>query len=82
MGDQMSKQRRSQQHSSTRGENFQGTSHCGFHLHHKADREDFAVLFVISAICVPFVGINYDMSKYLPQDSAFKVGINLMEEVV
>ncbi|MEN6460866.1 MAG: efflux RND transporter permease subunit [Syntrophomonas sp.] len=40
----------------------------------------FAVLFVISAICFPFVGINYDLSKYLPADMPSKQGISLMEK--
>lgn len=81
MGDQMSKQRRSQQHSSTRGSTSRGQAIVDFILHRsKLIEKIFAVLFVISAICVPFVGINYDMSKYLPQDMPSKVGINLMEE--
>ncbi len=40
----------------------------------------FAVLLIISAICLPFVQINYDLSRYLPEDMASKQGINLMEK--
>jgi len=40
----------------------------------------FAVLFVIAAICFPFVNINYDLSKYLPADMPSKQGISLMEK--
>lgn len=41
----------------------------------------FAVLFIISAICLPFVQVNYDLSKYLPGDMPSKQGIDLMEDV-
>lgn len=40
----------------------------------------FAVIFIISAICFPFVQINYDLSKYLPSDMQSKQGIDLMEK--
>lgn len=40
----------------------------------------FILLTVISAICFPFVGINYDLSKYLPDSTSSKQGINLMED--
>ncbi|MGI6605600.1 MAG: efflux RND transporter permease subunit [Peptococcia bacterium] len=40
----------------------------------------FAVLFLISAICFPFVQINYDLSKYLPAEMPSKQGIDLMEK--
>lgn len=40
----------------------------------------FVVFFLISAICFPFVQINYDLSKYLPGEMPSKQGIDLMEE--
>ena len=40
----------------------------------------FAIIFIITALCLPFVGINYDLSKYLPSDMPSKQGIDLMEE--
>jgi predicted RND superfamily exporter protein len=40
----------------------------------------FAVLFLISAVFFPFVGINYDLSKYLPSEMPSKQGISLMEK--
>lgn len=38
------------------------------------------ILTVICGILMPFVGINYDMTKYLPDDSSMKIGIDLMAE--
>lgn len=29
----------------------------------------FAVLLALSAVCLPMVGVNYDMNDYLPEDS-------------
>lgn len=46
----------------------------------KLIEKSFAALFLISAICFPFVGINYDLSKYLPADMPSKQGISLMEK--
>jgi len=40
----------------------------------------FAFLFIITAICFPFVQINYDLSKYLPDDMPSRQGIDLMED--
>jgi len=40
----------------------------------------FAVLFILTAICFPFVQINYDLSKYLPGDMPSRQGIDLMED--
>jgi len=40
----------------------------------------FAILIVISAICTPFVKVNYDLSKYLPEDVPSKAGLTKMEE--
>lgn len=38
------------------------------------------ILTVVCGILMPFVGINYDMTKYLPDDSSMKIGIDLMAE--
>jgi len=40
----------------------------------------FAIVFIINAICFSFVGINYDLSKYLPSTMPSKQGISLMEK--
>lgn len=40
----------------------------------------FAVLVLASIIFFPFVGVNYDLSEYLPHDAPSKAGLNLMEE--
>ena len=38
------------------------------------------ILTIVCGILMPFVGINYDMTKYLPDDSSMKIGIDLMAE--
>ncbi|HCF49777.1 MAG TPA: multidrug transporter [Syntrophomonas sp.] len=69
------------QDDSPRGGDFRGHAIVDFILHRsKLIEKIFAVIFIISAICIPFVGVNYDMSKYLPRDMSSKVGIALMEE--
>ena len=40
----------------------------------------FAVLVVLSAVCMPMVGVNYDMNDYLPEDSPSTVALDVMEE--
>ena len=40
----------------------------------------FSIVVVISIICIPMVGVNYDLSKYLPEDAPSKQGLNLMED--
>lgn len=60
---------------------FRGKSIVDFIVHRsKLIEKLFVVIFIISALCVPFVGINYDLSKYLPGDMPSKLGIDLMEE--
>lgn len=62
-------------------ENYKGRMLVEFILHKsKLIEKIFAVLLVISAICIPFVGINYDLSKYLPSDMTSKIGIDLMDQ--
>ncbi len=40
----------------------------------------FAVIFIICILCMPFVGVNYDLSKYLPDYAPSKQGIDIMED--
>jgi hypothetical protein len=40
----------------------------------------FAALFIVTAVCFPFVEVNYDLSKYLPGDMPSRQGIELMED--
>ena len=40
----------------------------------------FLVLTVLSAICFPFVGVNYDLSKYLPDFASTKQALDVMED--
>lgn len=40
----------------------------------------FVVCVIISMVCVPFVKVNYDISKYLPDWAPSKQGLDLMEE--
>lgn len=40
----------------------------------------FGALVLLSLLCAPFVEINYDLSKYLPETAPSKVGLNLMED--
>lgn len=39
----------------------------------------FFIATVICAICFPFVGVNYDLSKYLPQFAPTKQALDVME---
>ncbi|HCT64126.1 MAG TPA: multidrug transporter [Lachnospiraceae bacterium] len=39
----------------------------------------FISLVIICAICYPFVGVNYDLSKYLPEFAPTKQGLDVME---
>ncbi len=40
----------------------------------------FLVLMLLSALSAPFVSINYDLTKYLPDTVQSKEGLNLMED--
>lgn len=40
----------------------------------------FSALFVISLLCVPLVGVNYDLTKYLPDDAPSAQALDIMEE--
>ena len=40
----------------------------------------FAIAVILSAIAFCFVKVNYDLSKYLPDDAPSKAGLNVMED--
>lgn len=40
----------------------------------------FLILTVICIICYPFVGVNYDLSKYLPDSAPTRQALTVMEE--
>lgn len=40
----------------------------------------FAIAVILSAIAFCFVKVNYDLSKYLPDNAPSKAGLNVMEE--
>ena len=47
-------------------------------------RKAFLLLFVVgiiySVICIPKVSVNYDITKYLPEDTDTRRGLTIMEE--
>ena len=40
----------------------------------------YIVLIIFSLICVPMVGINYDLTKYLPDSSPSAQALDIMED--
>lgn len=40
----------------------------------------FGILLILSAFCSPFVNTNYDLTKYLPDDTETTTGINIMKK--
>lgn len=40
----------------------------------------FAVVLILSLICIPMVGVNYDLTKYLPDDSPSAQALDIMEK--
>lgn len=40
----------------------------------------FMILVVLSVICMPFVGVNYDLTEYLPDFAPSQQGLNVMED--
>lgn len=40
----------------------------------------FFIVTIVCAICFPFVGVNYDLSKYLPQFAPTKQALDVMED--
>ncbi len=49
--------------------------------HNKLIRNVILVLVVVFAMCYPLVSINYDLTKYLPDDVDSKIAINKMKDV-
>ncbi|OON86442.1 multidrug transporter [Oribacterium sp. C9] len=49
--------------------------------HNIGIRNIIIMLVVVFAICYPFVSVNYDLTKYLPNDVDSKIAINKMREV-
>lgn len=45
----------------------------------KAIERVFFIITVVCAVCFPFVGVNYDLSKYLPQFAPTKQALDVME---
>lgn len=39
----------------------------------------FLILTIVCAVCFPFVGVNYDLSKYLPDFAPTKQALDVME---
>ena len=40
----------------------------------------FIILTIVSAVLSTKVKINYDIAKYLPDNSATRIGMNIMED--
>lgn len=40
----------------------------------------FIILFIISILCVPLVGVNYDLTKYLPESAPSSKALDIMEK--
>jgi len=40
----------------------------------------FLIFFIISAVLYPFVGVNYDLSSYLPESAPSKQALDVMKE--
>lgn len=49
--------------------------------HNKGIRDIALILVVFNAICFFFVGVNYDLTSYLPDTVESKIAINKMKEV-
>lgn len=51
----------------------------GIIRHSKVVEKFFMLLVILSIICVPFVGVNYDLTEYLPDFAPSKQGLTVME---
>lgn len=40
----------------------------------------FAMLVVFSLICIPMVGVNYDLTEYLPDSTPSAQALDIMEK--
>lgn len=47
--------------------------------HSKSVEKLFMVFVVLSLICMPFVGVNYDLTEYLPNFAPSQQGLEVME---
>lgn len=58
-----------------------GEEMAAFIVDHHAVITSFVVgLVIFNLICIPLVGIRYDLTKYLPDDMASKIAIDKMED--
>lgn len=48
--------------------------------HNKGIRDLILILLILNLILIPFVGVNYDLTSYLPNTVGSKIAINKMEE--
>lgn len=48
--------------------------------HRKVTERLFAFFLLLSLIFAPFVGVNYDLTKYLPDDASSAQAIDIMEQ--
>lgn len=50
-------------------------------IHRRKEIEKiFLVLVVLSLLCIPMVGVNYDLTKYLPDSSPSAQALDIMQE--
>lgn len=50
-------------------------------IHHSRKIEKlFILLILLSLLCVPFVGVNYDLTEYLPDFAPSQQGLEVMEK--
>lgn len=49
--------------------------------YNKAIRNIIIMLIVFFGLCYPLVSVNYDLTKYLPNDVNSKIAINKMRDV-
>ena len=40
----------------------------------------FLILFICNLICIPLVGVNYDLTKYLPDSASSAQALDIMEQ--
>lgn len=49
-------------------------------IHRKLIEKVFFILILFSLICIPMVGVNYDLTKYLPDSTPTAQAIDIMED--
>lgn len=60
--------------------NFKEKFFRGVVKHKKVIIVIFFLCTLISGFCKQFVGVNYDMNSYLPEDTASTISLDVMEE--